>query len=91
MRSIRPVTQYFGWFDGTIDYAEANSVSDDTILLEVDKSYDAANNVTQTTIRLRYHNGGIGDILDSFSVFSILRPVREIIVRSQELPCRVWR
>ncbi|HWB12930.1 MAG TPA: RHS repeat-associated core domain-containing protein, partial [Pirellulales bacterium] len=52
----RGTVQYFAYYLGTITYAEATSVTNDTVVEQTETSFDAASNVIQTTFRLRFHN-----------------------------------
>jgi len=57
----RVTTRYSGYNLTDQSYANASSVATDTILEQVETSYDAASNVIQTATRLRYHNAtGVG-------------------------------
>jgi RHS repeat-associated protein len=52
----RTKAQYFAYYLGTITYAEAISVANDTVIEQAEVTYDGASNVTQTTFRQRFHN-----------------------------------
>ena len=57
----RVTTQYCGYNLTDSSYANASSVTTDTIMEQVETSYDAASNVIQVTTRQRYHNAtGVG-------------------------------
>jgi RHS repeat-associated protein len=59
----RVTTQYTGYNLTDSSYANASSVATDTILEQVETSYDAASNVIQVSIRQRYHNAtGVGPL-----------------------------
>ena len=59
----RAVMQYVGHDTDETAYADASSVSDDTIVEQVETTYDDAGNVLQTTTRQRYHNAtGTGEL-----------------------------
>ncbi len=52
----RRTKQYQGYDLDESSYADASSVTDDTILEQAETAYDTSNNVIQTTTRQRYHN-----------------------------------
>ena len=52
----RQTTQYIGYDLSENSYADASSVSDDTIMEQVETAYDEASNVIQTTTRQRFHD-----------------------------------
>jgi RHS repeat-associated protein len=57
------VKQYVGHDTDETAYADASSVSDDTIVEQVETVYDDAGNVLQTTTRQRFHNAtGTGEL-----------------------------
>ena len=59
----RAVKQYVGHDTDETAYADASSVSDDTIVEQVETVYDDAGNVLQTTTRQRFHNAtGTGEL-----------------------------
>lgn len=59
----RPVKRYVGHDTDETAYADASGVSDDTIVEQVETTYDDANNVIQTTTRQRFHNAtGTGEL-----------------------------
>ena len=59
----RAVKQYVGHDTDETAYADASSVSDDTIVEQVETAYDDAGNVLQTTTRQRFHNAtGTGEL-----------------------------
>ena len=59
----RAVKQYLGHDTDETAYADASSVSDDTIVEQVETTYDDAGNVLQTTTRQRFHNAtGAGSL-----------------------------
>lgn len=59
----RAVRQYLGYDTDETDYADASSVSDDTIVEQSEITYDDAGNVLQTTTRQRFHNAtGTGEL-----------------------------
>ena len=59
----RAVKQYVGYDTDETAYADASSVSDDTIVEQSETTYDDAGNVLQTTTRQRFHNAtGTGDL-----------------------------
>ena len=59
----RAIKQYVGHDTDETAYADASSVSDDTIVEQVETTYDDAGTVLQTTIRQRYHNAtGTGEL-----------------------------
>ena len=59
----RPIKQYVGHDTDETAYADASSVSDDTIVEQVETAYDDAGNVLQTTTRQRFHNAtGTGEL-----------------------------
>jgi RHS repeat-associated protein len=59
----RVTTQYTGYNLTDSSYANASSVATDTILEQVETSYDAASNVIQVSTRQRYHNAtGVGPL-----------------------------
>ena len=59
----RAIKQYVGHDTDETAYANASSVSDDTIVEQVETTYDDAGNVLQTTTRQRYHNAtGTGEL-----------------------------
>ena len=59
----RAVKQYLGHDTDETAYADASSVSDDTIVEQAETTYDAASNVLQTTTRQRFHNAtGTGEL-----------------------------
>lgn len=61
----REMIRYLGYFIGTVTYAEASSVANDTIMEQVETTYDAASNVTLTTTRQRFHNAtGTGPLTE---------------------------
>ncbi|HWB14723.1 MAG TPA: RHS repeat-associated core domain-containing protein, partial [Pirellulales bacterium] len=52
----RRTIEYFAYYLGTITYTEAASVANDTVVEQTETSFDAANNVIQTTFRQRFHS-----------------------------------
>ena len=59
----RPVKRYVGHDTDETAYADASGVSDDTIIEQVETTYDDAGNVLQTTTRQRFHNAtGTGEL-----------------------------
>ena len=50
------MTKYVGYDLSETSYADASSVTDDTIMEQVETAYDDASNVIQTTTRQRFHN-----------------------------------
>ena len=59
----RRVKQYIGHDTDETAYADASSVSDDTIVEQIETTYNDANNVVQTTTRQRFHNAtGTGEL-----------------------------
>ena len=59
----RTVKQYLGHDTDETAYADASSVSDDTIVEQSEMTYDDAGSVLQTTTRQRFHNAtGTGDL-----------------------------
>jgi RHS repeat-associated protein len=59
----RAVKQYVAHDTDETAYADASSVSDDTIVEQVETVYDDAGNVLQTTTRQRFHNAtGAGEL-----------------------------
>ena len=59
----RPVKRYVGHDTDETAYGDASSVSDDTIVEQVETAYDDARNVLQTTTRQRFHNAtGTGEL-----------------------------
>ena len=59
----RAVKQYLGHDTDETAYADASSVSDDTIVEQVETTYNDAGNVLQTTTRQRFHNAtGTGEL-----------------------------
>jgi len=52
----RETAQYIGYNYSDTSYATATSVTGDTILKQVETTYDAASNIIQTNVRQRYHN-----------------------------------
>ena len=59
----RPVNRYVGHDTDETAYADASGVSDDTIIEQVETTYDDAGNVLQTTTRQRFHNAtGTGEL-----------------------------
>jgi RHS repeat-associated protein len=59
----RQTKQYAGYDLSESSYADAGSVTGDTILEQTETAYDAANNAIQTTTRQRYHNAtGTGEL-----------------------------
>ena len=59
----RRTKQYQGFDIDETAYADASSVTGDTILEQTETAYDAASNSTQTTQRQRYHNAtGTGEL-----------------------------
>ena len=55
--------QYLGYDTDETAYADASSVSDDTIVEQSETTYDDAGNVLQTTTRQRFHNAtGTGEL-----------------------------
>jgi len=59
----RRTKQYQGFDIDETAYADASSVTGDTILEQTGNTYDAASNATQTTARQRYHNAtGTGEL-----------------------------
>ena len=59
----RAVKQYVGHDTDETAYADASSVSDDTIVEQVETAYDDAGNVLQTTSSQRFHNAtGTGEL-----------------------------
>ena len=59
----RAVKQYLGHDTDETAYADASSVSDDTIVEQVETAYDDAGNVLQITTRQRFHNAtGTGEL-----------------------------
>ncbi|MCA9228669.1 MAG: hypothetical protein KDA47_23800, partial [Planctomycetales bacterium] len=59
----RQVKQFIGYDTDESTFAEAASITDDTILEQIETDYDAAGNAIQTTHRQRYHNAtGTGEL-----------------------------
>ena len=59
----RAVKQYLGHDTDETAYADASSVSDDTIVEQVETAYDDVGNVLQMTTRQRFHNAtGTGEL-----------------------------
>ncbi len=59
----RVVKRYSGYDLSETSYADASSVSDDTLLEQVEMAYDNAGNLIQETRRQRYHNAtGTGEL-----------------------------
>jgi YD repeat-containing protein len=59
----RAVKQYVGHDTDETAYADASSVSDDTIVEQVETVFDDAGNVLQATTRQRFHNAtGTGEL-----------------------------
>jgi len=59
----RRTKQYQGFDIDETAYADASSVTGDTILEQTEITYDAANNTTETSQRQRYHNAtGTGEL-----------------------------
>ncbi|MBC8874772.1 MAG: RHS repeat-associated core domain-containing protein [Planctomycetes bacterium] len=59
----RRTKQYRGFDIDETAYADASSVTGDTILEQTETTYDAASNAIQTTRRQRYHNAtGTGEL-----------------------------
>ncbi len=59
----RATVQYTGYNPTDSSYANAGSVATDTILEQVEMTYDAASNTIQVTARQRYHNAtGVGPL-----------------------------
>src|SRR5262249_8850421 len=59
----REVKRYVGYDLSETSYADASSVSDDTLLEQVETAYDGASNIIQVTTRQRYHNAtGTGEL-----------------------------
>ena len=59
----RPVKRYLGHDTDETAYADASSVSDDTIVEQVEMAYNDVGNVIQTTTRHRFHNAtGTGEL-----------------------------
>lgn len=52
----RQTALYLGYDLDETTYAEAGSLTGDTVLEQVETAYDAAGNAIQTTVRRRYHN-----------------------------------
>ncbi len=59
----RPVKRYIGYDTDETAYADASSVSDDTIVEQSETTYDDAGNILQIATRQRYHNAtGTGEL-----------------------------
>ncbi|MBD3331252.1 hypothetical protein GF356_00255, partial [candidate division GN15 bacterium] len=59
----RAVKQYVGYDTDETAYADASSVTDDTIVEQTETVYDDAGNVLQTTTRQRFHDAtGTGEL-----------------------------
>ena len=52
----RETTEYVGYYRSQTSYAEAPNDTDDTIMEQVETSFDEASNVIQTTTRQRFHD-----------------------------------
>ena len=52
----RQVWQYVGYTDGTVNYAEASSLTDSIVFEQTKTTFDAASNVIQTDRYQRFHN-----------------------------------
>jgi RHS repeat-associated protein len=59
----RETKSYVGYDVSETSYAEAGTITGDTILEQTETTYDDASNVIQTTTRQRYHNAtGTGEL-----------------------------